>query len=317
MKKIIPLAISFLFVLWSVFLMIVTPWGALSGKLVFNTTRVSLSEKETMSTMVTENNQNRVILKGEGLYKYRWSPDGTKIAAFSGSEIVLIDEQGSVLQSIERDGDMLGGDMVWFPDGQRILTIEHLRSSVLGKGYEPGYLFIYDVVSGKREDFYIKNDYVFHSLAVSKSGTVFFTGNPANPEALGKGYGLYKLNPLTKEIILLARGPRLIELTNDDKKIVFSGSLRIFGKLISPRVLGVYDLKTGFTRYASLWAGDIRQMTTVENGKYLITAEGEGTAVMLYKRSLLGGFKLPIMKSEKLAHLNGSLSQDQYPDWHA
>ncbi|MSR77981.1 MAG: hypothetical protein EXS63_07150 [Candidatus Omnitrophica bacterium] len=64
-------------------------------------------------------------------------------------------------------------------------------------------------------------------------------------------------------------------------------------------------------------AAYITDMTVVEDGKYLITAEKHGGHSVLYKRSLLGGFKLPFMKPVKLPHLGGRMSSDDYPDWHS
>ena len=105
------------------------------------------------------------------------------------------------------------------------------------------------------------------------------------------------------------------KLNNDE--VVFKGHYRFLGQLISPSVLGVYNWKTGFTRYIDFWAGDIRSMTVVD-GKYLVTAEGDSEGgVTLYKRSLWGGFKLPVIKPVALEHLRGFPSQDQDPDWHA
>ncbi len=132
--------------------------------------------------------------------------------------------------------------------------------------------------------------------------------------------GIYNLDPKTKTVSSLKRDGNtyfFISFIDQGKKLAFYSNYRLFGNLITPTAIGVYDLKTRVTRYVSFMPSNLRQMTVAEDGKYLITAEGQGRAVVLYKRSLLGGFKLPIMKPVKTPTILEYPSQDEYPDWHA
>ncbi|OGX13945.1 MAG: hypothetical protein A2351_06195 [Omnitrophica bacterium RIFOXYB12_FULL_50_7] len=314
-KKRLLIIIALLILGWCVFQVAVTPWGELPGKLIYQTNRINV--KDGKANIIRESGKQEKIVGSEGFYCYKWAPDGEKIAAFSDKkgDVVLLDPKCEILQRIEMPDGAMGMDISWRPKSDQVFVIEHF-SNALDAASSFDHLTIYDFSTNQRIPFYANNDFTIYDIAVARNGDIFFTGGPAAPEHLGKGFFLYRMDPQTKKMTLLSQGPRQIELIDNGKKIVFVGSLRIFGQLITTCVLGVYDIKTGFTRYISFFAGDIRQMTVVEDGKYLVTAEGEGNAVVLYKRSLLGGFKRPITKPEMLAYLDFP-SQDQYPDWTA
>ena len=122
--------------LWGGFQIVVTPWGELPGKLIFNTNRIPL-EKRYTSVMVRSGGENKT-LQTVG-YGYRWSPDGEKAAGF-GEGLTLIDGSGKLIKKIPEG--MIQRSSAWFPDGERLIVIEYKKSSAFSRAtYEPTYLF--------------------------------------------------------------------------------------------------------------------------------------------------------------------------------
>lgn len=300
------------------FHLLVTPWGELPGRLVFKTNRLPLSDEGNTVTMIRYRKSNHTVYKGGGLYDCRWSPDGKQFVAFTDKNISVFDDRGNVINSITMLEEMLGRDIAWFPDGRRVLTVESDIGKGVRKGHEPNDLYLYDFSTGERTPFYTKGDFAFFDIEISKAGEIFFTGKLSGENHREEKIKLHRMDSNTKKVTPTRRTALRLRLIHNDTKIVFFGAFRIFGQLISPQTLGIYDLKTGFTRYLTLFGGDVQSMTAIQDGRYLVTSEGKGDAVILYKRSLLGGFKLPIMKPEWLEHIGtGFPSQDEYPDWHA
>ena len=166
MKKVKLLIIVLLILAWGTFQMVVTPWGELTGELVFNTNRILGSKG--IATVVRQEGKNNTIIINEGFYDYRWSPDGKRIAAFSGkkTEVALLSLNGNVLRRIEMPEKILGIGLQWLPNNTQVLEVE--KSGSIWDAFLPVHLTIYDFSTGKRIPFYNKDNFSIMDIVVTK-----------------------------------------------------------------------------------------------------------------------------------------------------
>jgi len=316
MKKIMKKIIIIGLLGWGVFQLAVTPWTKdLPGKLMFNTTRIRHEGPKGYGvTAMYRQGKTEVIFKNDGPYSIHWHKDGKRVAGLYGPKVGLFNEQGEILKLIPIPEGWSGTDLDWLPDSERVLVIERPRVADDKIGTVPTRMVLYDFVTGVRTLVPVQKDmYGMIKLTISDKGQVVFQGSavPFKPATLNL------LDIKTGEVKVLKKGNNYKDVAFiDDHRVAFNSSWRLFNQVLSPDMVGVYNLKTGMTRYLSLFAGDIRNLTV--GGQYIITSEGEGDGQVLYKRSVWGGFKRPVLSptKERVKWLRGMWSQDSFPAWH-
>lgn len=211
---------------------------------------------------------------------------------------------GEFLNKITASVKMVPVDFEWMPDNKSILVGERY-GNLLKENYtrEPTLLCFYNMETGKREEV-MKVDYFIIDLAVSRDGKIVFSGWSIGEKKLSS---LYEVNLQTKEVTPIKKPGysryHCVDFMPDGKRVVFRKTISFFGNLIWSSVLGVMNTETGFSRYFDFYPGVPVQLEVVgEKGQYVIIQEGTTTS-RLYKKSTLGGFRLPFVKSVKSLHL--------------